>query len=52
MYVNGGYVIATMNILKSILTMEEILSNKGILKKLTKEGKVWPFIQLSTKLKP
>ncbi len=43
MYVNDGHVIALVNIQKSSLTMEETLLNKGILKKLTKEGKNLAF---------
>jgi hypothetical protein len=39
MYVNGGRVIDVMNIYKFSLTMEEILLNKWILEKLTREGK-------------
>jgi hypothetical protein len=39
MYVNGGRVIAAMNIYKSSLTMEEIFPDKKILEKLTREGK-------------
>jgi hypothetical protein len=34
MYVNNGCAIATVSILKSSLTMEETLPNKGILKNL------------------
>ncbi len=39
MYVNNGHVIAVMSIQKSSLIMEETLPNKGILEKLTREGK-------------
>ncbi len=38
-YVNDGHVIATMNIQKSCLIMEETFPDKRIIKKLTKEGK-------------
>jgi hypothetical protein len=37
-YVNGSRLIAAMN-----LTMEEILPDKGILEKLTREGKILAF---------
>ncbi len=40
MYVNGGHVIAAVNIQKYSMTMEKTFPNKGILEKLTKEGKV------------
>jgi hypothetical protein len=43
MYVNGGCVIAIVSIYKSNLTMEETLPDKGILKKLTIEGKSLAF---------
>ncbi len=52
MYVNGGHVILVVNIWKSSLTMEETFLDKGILEKLTKKEKVWPFIQLPKKMKP
>jgi hypothetical protein len=39
-YVNGGHVIAAVNIQKYSMTMEKTFPNKGILEKLTKEGKV------------
>jgi len=42
-YVNGGRVITAMNIWKSNLTMEETFLNKGILEKLTREGKNLAF---------
>ncbi len=42
-YVNGGYGIAAVSIYKSNLTMEETLPDKGILEKLTKEGKSLTF---------
>ncbi len=38
-YVNGGRVIATMSIQKFSLTMQDTLLDKGILEKLTREGK-------------
>ncbi len=41
--VNGGGVIATMNIQKSSLTMEETFPDKGILEKLIREGKSLAF---------
>jgi hypothetical protein len=42
-YVNGGRVIATMSIYKSSLTMEETFPDKGILEKLTRDGKSLAF---------
>ncbi len=51
-YVNSGRVIAIMSIQKSNLTMEETLLDKGILEKLTKEGKNLPFYMAANKLKP
>jgi hypothetical protein len=38
-YVNGGHAIVVVNIYKSSLIMEEIFLDKGILEKLTREGK-------------
>ncbi len=52
MYVNGGHVIATVNIQNSNLTMEETLPDKGILEKLTREGKNLTFYIIANKLKP
>ncbi len=52
MYVNGGRVIAVVNIQKSSLTMEETLLDKGILKKLTREKKSLAFYTSVNKLKP
>ncbi len=52
MYVNGGHVIAAMNIYKSSLTMEETLPDKGILEKLTRERKSLAFYTTVNKLKP
>ncbi len=52
MYVNNGCVITIMNIQKSNLTMEETLPDKGILKKLTREGKSLAFYIVANKLKP
>jgi len=43
MYVNGGCVIIVVSIYKSNLTMGETVPDKGILKKLTKEGKSLAF---------
>jgi hypothetical protein len=51
-YVNGGHVIAAMNIYKSSLTMEETLPDKGILEKLTRERKSLAFYTTVNKLKP
>ncbi len=51
MYVNDGRVIAIMSIYKSNLTMEEILLDKGILKKLTREGKNLAFYTIVKKVK-
>jgi hypothetical protein len=51
-YVNDGYIIAVVSILKSNLTMEETLINKGILEKLTREGKNFVFYTVANKLKP
>jgi hypothetical protein len=42
-YVNGGRVIAVVNIQKSSLTMEETLPGKGIPEKLTRKGKSLAF---------
>jgi len=42
-YVNGGCVIATMSIYKSSLIMEDTFPDKGILEKLTREGKNLAF---------
>ncbi len=50
-YVNGGRVIVVLSIQKSNLTMDETLPNKGILKKLTKEGKNLTFYTVANKLK-
>jgi hypothetical protein len=52
MYVNGGCVIIAVNILKSSVTMEETLPNKGILEKLTREGKSLVLYIVVNKLKP
>jgi hypothetical protein len=49
MYVNGGRVIVAMNILKSSLIMEETFLDKGILEKLTKEGKSLAFYTIVNK---
>jgi hypothetical protein len=43
MYINGDCVVVVVNIHKSILIMEEILLDKGILEKLIKEGKSLAF---------
>jgi hypothetical protein len=51
-FVNGGHVIATMNIYKSSLTMEETFPDKGILEKLTRERKSLTFYIAVNKLKP
>jgi hypothetical protein len=50
-YVNGGCVIAVMNILKSSLTIEETFFDKGIIKKLTREGKSLAFYTVVNKAK-
>jgi hypothetical protein len=42
-YINNGCVIVVVNIYKFNLTMEETLPDKGILKKLTREGKSLAF---------
>jgi hypothetical protein len=52
MYVNSGHIIAAMNIWKSSPIMEETLPNKGILEKLTREGKRLAFYVVVNKLKP
>ncbi len=52
MYVNGGYVIVTVNIQKSSLTMEETLPDKKILEKLIREGKGLAFYTVINKVKP
>jgi len=51
MYVNNGCVITVVNILKSSLTMEETFPNKGIIEKLTKEGKSLTFYTTVNKAK-
>jgi hypothetical protein len=51
-YINGGHVIAAVSIQKSNLTMEETLTNKRILKELTREGKSLAFYTPTNKLKP
>jgi len=51
-YVNGGRVIAVVRISTSSLTMEKTLPNKGILEKLTREGKSLAFYTVINKLKP
>ncbi len=51
-YVNGGRVIAAVIIQKSGLTMEETFPDKGILEKLTREGKSLAFYIAVNKLKP
>jgi hypothetical protein len=51
-YVNSGHVIAIVSIYKSNPTMEETFPDKGILKKLIREGKSLAFYIVSTKLKP
>ncbi len=51
-YVNDGRVIAVVRILKSNLTMEETLINKGMLEKLTRKGKSFLFYTTANKLKP
>ncbi len=51
MYVNDGRVMAAVSIQKSQLIMEET-PNKGILKKLKGERKVWAFYTVANKLKP
>ncbi len=48
-YVNSGCVIAVVNIYKSSLTMEETILNKGILEKLTREGKSLAFYTIVNK---
>jgi hypothetical protein len=45
MYVDGGCVIAAMNILKIQSDYGDNFPNKGILEKLKEKGKAWPFIQ-------
>ncbi len=52
MYVNDGHAIAVVSIWKSSLTMKETLLNKGILKKLTRDGKSLAFYIAANKLKP
>jgi len=42
-YVNSGHVIAIVSIYKSNPTMEETFPDKGILKKLIREGKSLAF---------
>jgi hypothetical protein len=42
--VNGGRVMAAVNIYKSCLTMEETFPDKGILEKLKEKGRAWPLI--------
>jgi hypothetical protein len=51
-YVNGGCVIAAVSILKSNLIMEETFLDKGILKKLRREGKSLAFYIAVNKPKP
>ncbi len=51
MCVDGGHAMATVNIQKSQLIMEET-SNKGILEKLKGERKGWAFYTVTNKLKP
>ncbi len=43
MYVNGGHVIVVVSTKKSSLTMEKTLLDKGIVEKLTREGKSLAF---------
>jgi hypothetical protein len=50
-YVNDGCVIAVMNIYIFSLTMEETFPNKGILEKLTREGKNLAFYTTINKAK-
>jgi hypothetical protein len=49
-YVNGGRVIAIVSIYKFNLTMEKTLPGKGILKKLTREGKSLAFYTIINKV--
>ncbi len=49
-YVNGGCVIAVMNIQKLNLTMEEILLDKFFLEKLIREGKSLAFYAIINKV--
>ncbi len=51
MYVDGVRAMATVNIQKSQLIMEEA-PNKGILEKLKVERKGWAFYTAANKLKP
>jgi hypothetical protein len=51
-YVNGDHVMATVNIYKSCLIMDEALPNKGILEKLKGEGKGLVFYTTANKVKP
>ncbi len=51
MYVNDGRVIVAVSIQKSNLIMEETLRNKGILEKLTREGKSLAFYIVVNKAK-
>ncbi len=51
-YVNNGHAIAAVNIQKSSLTKEETRPDKGILKKLIKEGKSLASYIVVNKLKP
>ncbi len=50
-YINGGCVIDVVKIYKSGLTMEETLLDKGILEKLTREGKSLAFYTIVNKAK-
>jgi hypothetical protein len=50
-YVNDGRVIVAVSIQKSNLIMEETLRNKGILEKLTREGKSLAFYIVVNKAK-
>jgi len=43
MYINGDRIIIVVSIYKFNLIMKETFFNKGILKKLTKEGKSLTF---------
>jgi hypothetical protein len=49
---NGGRVMAVVSIYKSCLIMKEILPDKGILKKLKREGKGLAFYTIANELKP
>ncbi len=51
MYIDDGRAMVAVSIQKSQLIMEET-PNKGILKKLKGEKKVWAFYTVDNKLKP